>query len=346
MKKLLSTLAILNLVFLMGCETEPLDKADPNKVIQVDSELYDLVTKAASNDFENPITCIDFNYPFTLIVYNESMEIIAYETIGTDIYFSEFLGSLEAGKSISLSYPITSILDNGEPYEINNNEELKDAIDKCIKADTVGNCNNILTAPDCIWTITHLEGPNAQYTGATFQVTNFGNAGLHYNDEAFAGTWITYFIEDELHLNIYITGNESISEDWNYDWKILDFNENEMTISNNIDTFKISKNCGEPCQKFLFEECETEPGSGKAIFNLESYGWCIYSLIALRDGDDIALRYFENLEDLLAGTNQITNLLYENSMNPMIIYVRIEDTITGEMIAIVPIILKAINCQA
>ena len=137
---------LILLTVLSSCENEPISKADPSKVIKVDSELYNLIERAAGNDFDNEITCIDFNYAFTLLIYDENMDIFGYQIIKSDIEFSEFLGALEEDKSISLSYPITSILNDGQPYTINNNEELKEAIDHCLGADTVITCNNILNS--------------------------------------------------------------------------------------------------------------------------------------------------------------------------------------------------------
>ncbi|MDC8000809.1 hypothetical protein POV26_07155 [Aequorivita todarodis] len=327
-----------------SCENEPISKADPSKVIQVNSELYHLIQKAAGNDFENEITCIDFNYPFTLVIYDENMDIFGYQVINSDIEFSEFLGTLEEGKSIGLSYPITSILNNGQPYEINNNDELKEAIDKCLEADTITTCNNILTETSCIWKINHLDGPNSEYEGAYFEVSNFGNAGLYFQDHSFGGTWITYFIEDELHLNIFLSGDENISTDWNFDWKVISFDESQMEITNGTDSYRLIKDCYEPCRKFLFEECETEPNSGKAIFDLESYFECFFPLTGINDPATVVASYYETYEDMQAGTNAIVNLPYENNVNPQIIYVRFDDIITGEFVTNLPIILKAISC--
>src|SRR5690606_14897475 len=215
---------------------------------------YNLIERAAGKDFENEITCIDFNYPFTLVIYDGNMDIFGYQVIQSDIEFSAFLGTLEEGKSISLSYPITSILENGQPFVINNNEELKEAIDKCLYADTIITCNNILCQPTCIWKITHVDGPNSEYEGSYFEVSYLGNVGLYFQENAYGGTWITYFIEDELHLNIFITGDENISDDWNFDWKVVSFDEAQMEITNGTDTFRLIKDCYEPCRKFLFEE--------------------------------------------------------------------------------------------
>ncbi len=344
MKNLCYLPLILLFIFFNSCQDEPIAKVDPSKVIQVNSELYNLVIKAAGNDFENEITCIDFNYPFTLVIYDEEMEIIGYQLVKSDIEFSEFLGILEEGKSISLSYPITSVLENGESYIINNNEELKEAIDKCLQADTITTCNNILTETSCIWKVKHLDGPNTLYDGSYFEVTNLGNAGLYFIEDSFGGTWVTYFIENELHLNIFILGDENVSDDWNFDWKVISFTETEMEITNGIDRFLLIKECYNPCVKFLFEECETVPGSGRAIFPLKNYSWCIFPLTGLDDPSTVNITYFETYEDMIAGTNPITNLQYENSINPQIIYIRFDDVNTGLMVASLPIILKAVSC--
>src|SRR5690606_6466126 len=345
MKNLCYLFLVFLFTFFTSCENEPIAKADPSKVIQVDSELYNLVLKAASNDFENEINCIDFNYSFTLVIYDENMDIFGYQIIQNDTEFSDFLGTLEDGKSISLSYPITSILENGQPFEINSNEELKEAIDKCLEADTLGTCNNILTTPNCIWKTTHLEGPNPEYDGAYFETSTLGNVGFLFNDHSYGGTWITYFIENELHLNIFIIGDENVSNDWNFDWKVISLNETEVEISNGTDRFLLTKECIEPCNQFLFEECEAVPGSGSAIFPLENYSWCFFPLTGLPDPASVIISYYETYEDMLAGLNPITDLQYENTINPQIIYIRFDDINTGLIVTSLPIILKAVSCN-
>lgn len=342
--KILCYSLLLLVPFLFSCEDEPISKADPTKVIQVNSELYELIEKAAGNDFENELTCIDFNYSFTLVIYDENMDIFGYQVIKSDIEFSEFLATLEEGKSISLSYPITSILDNGEPYVINNNEELKEAIDICLQADTITTCNNILTEPTCIWRINHLNGPNSDYDGAYFEVSYTGNVGLYFKDNSYGGTWVTYFIEDELHLNIFVIGDESLSDHWNFDWKVVSFDDTQMEITNGIDRFLLTKECLAPCKKFLFEECETRPDSQRAVFDLESYFECFFPITGISNPATVVTSYFETYEDMMAGTNPIENLPYENTINPQVIYIRFDNVNTGEMVAFLPIILKAINC--
>ncbi|HLW32261.1 MAG TPA: hypothetical protein VKX40_08355 [Aequorivita sp.] len=343
MKILYYSFLLLLLPLFFACEDEPISKVDPSKVIQVNSELYNLIQKAAGKDFENEITCIDFNYAFTLVIYDEDMEIFGYQIIRSDNEFSDFLGTIEEGKSISLSYPITSILVNGEHFTINNNEELKAAIDKCVAADTVINCTNILTQA-CLWQVAHLNGPNPEYEGSYFEVSPSGTTGLYFPNDSFHGTWVNYFIENKLHLNIFLTGNESVVEDWNFDWKVIEFNESWMEIDNGINRYKLIKECYEPCKKFIFEECEAAPGSGRAIFNLESYFECFFPLTGISDPSTVSWKYYETEEDMQAGTNPLVDLMYENTLNPQIIYVRFDNITTGDYITDLPIILRAIKC--
>lgn len=342
--KILFLSFLVLLPFLYSCENEPIGKPDPSSVIAVDSELYNLIQRAAGNDFENNISCIDFNYAFTLIIYNGNMDVVGEEVIRSDTEFSEFLDGLEEGKSISLSYPITSNLQNGQPLVINNNEELKEAIDKCLEADTIGTCNGILTETSCIWKINNLDGSNTKYDGSYFEVSNSGNVGLYFQDRSFGGTWITYFIDSQLHLNIFITGDDEVSNDWNFDWKVISFDDSQMLLENGMDQYLLTKDCYEPCRKFLFEECETEPGSGKAIFDLESYFDCFSSFTGITDFTTVSWSYYETYEDMEAGTNPIPGTMFENSLNPQVIYVRFDDINTGEFVISQPLILKAINC--
>ncbi len=335
---------LLILPLFIACENEPIGQADPSKVIQVNSDLYGMLQRAAGNDFENEITCIDFHYSFTLVIYDENMTIERYKTIGSDIEFSEFLGALEEGKSISLSYPITSVLEDGQHYTINNNEELKEAIDRCIVKDAMINCTNILTETSCIWKIEHLEGPNGHYSGSYFEVSSSGNAALFTTDNTYAGTWVTYAIENELHLNIFLIGEGQTNNNWNYDWKIVEYTESTIEIDNGIDNFLLTKDCYEPCRKILFEECEMEPGSGTAVFDLESYFSCYFTLTHILDVSTVSWNYYLTTDDLLAGTNAIEELMYVNTENPQIIYIRFNDLNTGAFIEYIAIVVKAVEC--
>ncbi len=330
-------------LFFTSCESDKME-SNAEDAVAVGSDLYNLLEKVASKDFETDITCIDFNYPFTLIVFNEENFILDYQLIENDEKFSRFLASLEIGKSISLSFPITSYLENGEPYLINNNEDLKAAIDSCVSIDQILYCNGLLTATDCIWKVEHLDGPNSQYNGSYFEPTPLGTMGFHYDNNTYAGTWTTYVVADSLRLNIYILDEGNIAETWNYDWKNTIIDENQMEIENGIDHFLLTKECEEPCRKFVFEECETTPGSGVANFDLPSYEECFLPFTGIVDPTLVTISYYETSEDSQEGTNPIANFPYQNIINPQIIYIRFEDSTTEEPIFFMSILIKAIPC--
>ena len=145
MKKTLILIVAIIGVLTSSCENEPIGDAvvDLNNIIEVNSELYGMLQGIAAEPGTG-ITCIDFRYAFTLFIFDEELEIVDAEIIHNDREFSEFLGSLPPELSISLSYPITSTLANGETFEITNNEELKMAIDQCIQDEQLGYCNGLL----------------------------------------------------------------------------------------------------------------------------------------------------------------------------------------------------------
>ncbi len=98
-------------------------------------------------------------------------------------------------------------------------------------------------------------------------------------ENTFGGTWVTYFIENN-YLNIFITGDENVSNDWNFDWKVVNFDESQMEIENGTDRFLLTKECYEPCRKILLKNVK-QTNSGSAVFDLESYFECFFPFSAL-----------------------------------------------------------------
>lgn len=344
MKTLLQFTIVLILLVLTSCENEPIGKANREMVIAVNSELYNLIGKAASEDFETEITCINFNYPFNLAVFDENLNVLYYQPILDDATFIQVLGTLEVGLSIAISYPITSELNDGSIYNINSNEELLEAIKQCISQDEVQQCNAILLQHDCVWHINHISGPNSQYTGSYFEVTKLGNAGFFYDTDSYAGSWITYSIENEPHLNINLGDDGNVGEDWNYDWKIIDFSPESMTITNRTDTYLMNRQCEPACNKYIFEACETEAGSGIAVFDLPEYIDCFLPFTTIENPESVIISFYKTDEDLTNNENEITEP-FTTTTNPQLIYIQIDDIDTGEPKTSLSILLFAIPCE-
>ncbi|MCF6308777.1 MAG: hypothetical protein L3J09_12615 [Flavobacteriaceae bacterium] len=344
MKKNIKLLLLFCIINLTSCENEPVEIVNikAEDVIEVNSELYNTIRFIADEEPSNTSACIEFVYNFTIIVYDSNLEIIDIEIMHSDQEFIILLDSIEEGDSISLSYPITSTLENGELLIINNNEELKENLDKCLKEETIGYCNAILE--DCIWKVAYLEGGNNDYEDAYFEISPMGNIWFHYNEEVILGTWISLFIEDELHLNINLIDTEVVGANWNFNWKVTYLTPDEMELFNGESYFKIVKECFSPCKQLVFEECEIEPDSGLAEFNLESYIECFLPFTTIKNVFEYTITFYETYEDASEGANSINSTSYNNTENPQEIFVRFENNQTGNTATILTIYIAAVSC--
>ena len=222
--KHLAKILFLNLIIILSsCENEPLGKMSLNQQV-LDEELFDLVLNVSETEGENAINCIKFNYAFVIFVFDGQMEFTEAVPIRSDLEFSTFLGNLEDTFSISLNYPISGTLSNGELIEINTNEELKEAIDACQAEELQRRCNGTLI--DCVWIVAELEDHPNDYEGAYYKLRYDGTVQFHYKEDVFFGTWITLFIGEDLYLNIDLNDNAEIEAFWDLNWKV-DLRSNE-----------------------------------------------------------------------------------------------------------------------
>ena len=344
MKKTIKLLSIVLLIFSYSCETDSIDKISVNTDV-VDEELQELINRIPSEDEEDSINCIEFNYWFNLFVFDENMNLVNTIPIIDNEQFSEVLGSLNDSYSISLSYPITGTLSSGETIEINNNEELKESIDSCQKDEVLGECNGALTQESCFWYVSNMDNTEENYTNSYFEIQPNSNAIFYYNNKAYFGSWTTYFIEDELHLNIFLNDDGSVGNDWNFDWKLDFTSDNSMTITNDSHSFTINRDCSLPCENSTYTVCEFEDNPGFAEFNLIDYLGCLNISPFSNEVKTIEFSFFETEEDANNNTNEVLATNYVNSNNPQQIFIRAEDEKTENLISIFQFSLEAISCE-
>lgn len=344
MKKIFKLALLTLLISLSSCENEPVNTVSisADEVINVDSDLFRTLVAITDEEPNNVTACIDFVYNFTIIVYDANLEIVDFQIMHSDEEFIHFLIALNEENSISLSYPIKSTLANGEELIINNNDELQNNLKTCLEEETIGYCNAVLE--DCVWKVAFLEGENNDYEGAYFEISPMGNIWFHYNEELYLGTWISLYIEDELHLNINLLDETQVGQDWNYDWKVTYLTLDEMELFNGDSYFKIVKECFSPCKQLVFEECEIELDSGIATFNLESYIECFLPNTSIEDPSEYTITFYETWVDASEGENPIDSNSYQNTENPQEIFVRFEDNETGIVAEILTIYLAVVAC--
>ena len=249
MKKFLKILPIFLLLLNSSCQNNDMDDLlKLPEIIKKEDELFELIENITkdNNDPTNSITCIDFVYPFQLLIYNQNLQVINQVTLTGDDMFSNLLGNLPNNNFISISYPLQTTLADGTVFNVNNNAELKLAIDACSKEDIIANCGGLFGSPQgtCVWKVPFIDNQNNDFAGAVFTANPDGTINIFYLNETYTGTWIFLFInDDKLYLNINISGNSSVATAWNLNYDILTFEENKIVIKANNITRTLIKTC-------------------------------------------------------------------------------------------------------
>ncbi|WP_162819729.1 hypothetical protein [Kordia sp. SMS9] len=337
-------------IFTFSCsdldDNEEVGTVSLENIIQKESELFDLIERVAETDDEDEITCIKFIYSFTMLEFDADLMVVNQYTVSSDPDFSAILENIPDGNSIGINFPIQSILESGEEFLIQNKDELKQAIDDCIEAqqeEIIGECNLIFQ--ECVWIVSHDDETEDIYENAVFDVADNGTFQFYNNGELHEGTWIFYFIEDELHVNITFEEEGITADDWNFDWKVVSFTDEVMQFENNGVSFTLTKECDDNyCTQLIFEECETTVGAEISEFVFENYIPCILQiedLATLTDDDSIA--FYETQQDADAETNPLSQTSYQNIQQEQTMYVRVNYGISGEFF-IIPIIIISTAC--
>ncbi|MBC8756787.1 hypothetical protein H2O64_19090 [Kordia sp. YSTF-M3] len=355
MKNQLLKIAIFAFIgfFTFSCsdldDNEEVGTVDIENLIQKESELFGLIERVAETDDDDEITCIKFLYSFTLLEFNTDLLPVAQHVVSSDPQFSSILEGIAAGNSIGISFPIQSILDNGDEFLIQNKDELKQAIDDCILAQQdqiAGNCR--LVQEECVWIVSHTDGEDT-YENAVFNIANDGTLKFYNNGIEYEGARIVYFIEDELHTNITINiidMTDMTGIDWNFDWKTQLLSNDEMTFTNDTGTFLLTKECDEEnyCTTLVFVECEDVVGSEISEFIFEDYIPCIIQISNLDELTiDDTIAFYETEEDANNQVNPLSQTSYQNTASVQIIYVRI-DYIGSTDFILIPIEIQSISC--
>jgi len=252
----------------------------PVAVITQDSELFKLITRVTDDttDPANPldgIVCIDFVYPLSLNIYDGALNIIGNQVIMGDDHFSNFLGALPAGQSLSISYPISTMLGDGSTFSVHNNSELKLAIDSCSREDIINYCTALFcnvhngVILDCFWKVQYAEGADNKYVGGTFLTDPDGSLVFNYNGIDYNGTWSFLFVNDEFHININLEGTSAVALDWNID-RVTEVNGGDLIIHNTKDIV-----LNQVCESQNFTVGSEGPAGGVVFYDKGFYseGW-------------------------------------------------------------------------
>lgn len=345
--KLLSVFILL--LSFLSCENEPIGGLNINaeEVIAVHSELYNNLARMTDDPQEElPVTCVDFNYPITMYAFDADLQLLTTTLIQNDVLFLTYLNNLEDDYSISISYPITTQLEDGTTFTINNNQELKENIESCIEeVEAIEAEACLFLINNCVWKVGYTRDMDNTYLGAVFNEDN-GSTAFTHDDQLLFGSWSTLFIEGEMHINISLNNSGIIGDYFNYDWKVDYLDSNSLKLTHEEKSFVIHQYCDDDyaqCTNFAFEECELEATPGVAEFIFDNYAFCITNILQI-DSATTNLIYFETEEDAENNTNPIpSDQVYLNTSQFQNVYIRVEN-ITEDTSYTISILIIAQPC--
>ncbi|WP_108802309.1 hypothetical protein [Aquimarina sp. Aq107] len=324
--KRIQKLLILLCIVLSSCENESFEPLVEK--IDANSELYANLKDVAEIRSENSeVVCLTFIYPFNVYLYNDNGEITQSQIINENREFVSLLGQIDNESAIGLSYPISGTTNDGNTININNNLELKEAIEACIEDQIISYCNDLLEQ-DCVWKIESLNNNNL-YNTSYLKFYDDGTGVFYHNGNSFRTSWISLYIEEQLHININLEGDSSITEDWNFDWTATIIDENTIIINNELQGFEIKKNCNieNNCDYVEFRECESD-NEDEAQFVFDNYVACIASYREASEIRALELTFYETIDDAEQQINPLPTSGYNNITNPQVIFVVTKNVIT------------------
>jgi hypothetical protein len=201
---------------------------------------------SGENETDDDIECIDFQYPIVYSIFDQNNELIETVTINNDEEHYEFIDNLNDTDIVTINFPLTLILSNGDTVTVSNIIELEnaieDAIDDCDEDDDndyddddCEDCNNttlIEAFESCenafIVDEFLLNGDdNAdQYDGFTFEFNPNGTVIVESNGVIFQGTWTVSGEGNDSTFELSISG----LEDFNNVWEIVEIENDDEEI--------------------------------------------------------------------------------------------------------------------
>lgn len=277
---------VLFLILNNGCsdvddnlKTEIIVKSNES-TFKKDSELIKLIDRVVSktHNSSTEIVCLDFIYPFTLLIYDTNLEIIGNRILIGDSDFSEFLGVLNPDQAISISYPIRTTLSDGTFFSVNNNSELKVALESCTNEDIIEYYSNLFGGNGqnkCVWKVPYKENFNNKYTSGVFEAKNDGTIKFSFDNLIYNGTWSFLFVNNEFQMNINLEGTSIVAQDWNISRKIIygnNLTSEIITIEDSLKNIILEQ----ACEKTLIYQLGAIGPAGGYVFydkGFYSLGW-------------------------------------------------------------------------
>ena len=292
------------------------------------------------NEEDEDIECIDFQYPISISIYDTNFEVIETVIVENDEALYDFIENLDGSVLASLNFPVTMILSDDSTIEVNNNQELEEAIEaaenECDEDDDndwddddEDECTEEfveLALKECIWNIVSYNGDDVFVNYDVAFDPNYGFTVSENGNVIHDGTWsVSEGEEDDVLVN-FETSFQDLSGSW-------------TVVECQIDRFALVQETASGVIEMVMErDCETDEnpfecftsfnatlakcddnGDTFALFNLtEAFSNCIQP-------SEHMVSYHETLQDAESGMNALSEpTAYTNTIATyQTIYVRV-----------------------
>ena len=198
-------------------------------------ELEDYAVDCNDEDEDDDdIECIDFIYPISASVFDTNNEVISTITFNNDSNLYEFIDDLDEDDLVGFDFPVSLTLADGSIIEVNNFDDLEDAIDEyeddCDEDDdydyndddcddcTPNQLESVLTACDG-WYIDELERNDNDlednFSGYLFNFSDDGTLTVTWDNDEASGTWSIDGTGNDITVVFDIPGFDDINDTWN-----------------------------------------------------------------------------------------------------------------------------------
>lgn len=277
MKKLggIAALLFIGMFCITSCNEEIEPAEISYDVIERNSELFDLIESVLQHGdepVENAV-CIDFVYPFKLFIFDSEGLPTGSVILHGDDEFTQFLGDLSPSETIGISYPIETTLPDGSVFSVNNDDQLKVALESCSREDIIRYCSGILrNNVTCLWSLSYDQNQDSEFAESVFKANGDGSISLHHRNTDYIGTWIFLYVDNRLHLNIHLNDNNYVTHKWNYDYVVDVLDATTLQITSSAGTRTFTKKCSDPT---VYAVGDTGPGGGLIAYDKGEYtnGW-------------------------------------------------------------------------
>ena len=235
-------------------------------VIESSDHLDTIIAECAEDD--DDIECLDFEYPISISVFDANNEIAETKTFDNDERLYYFFKELKENEFVSFNFPMGLIDAEGTRINIENNDQLADALriakNECDEDDDndyndddfdIERLNNYLVT--CPWIIDHVRrnavNQTEQYLNVYLVFRENGTVEAKFQSGDIEGTWETVMTDRGPVIALTFEDAPAFTNEW----VVYEIGEGKIKFyDSDSDKIILEKRCEDPEPEFTEEQLD------------------------------------------------------------------------------------------